>query len=191
MPVRPRVPRDNSDRWDTRLNYAERHPILSLFWWGTGIVLALLAIAAVVGVATTGSIFFQSASSNLTVKPRVNIERNSTDNAVTSIEYFHNACGRVQTNIATYNNNKARADRFEKSAAQATDPIARQRATDLADQASTDATGALNQAVSAANDYNANTSNSLHAKFREQGLPDQINLPSDPSSLATFTVNCQ
>lgn len=180
---------DNSHIWDRRLDYAERHPILYPFWWVLGITLGVLAIAAVVGVASTGSVFFKSASSSATVKARTNIERNSTGNAVTSIAFFHDQCQAYNRQVVVVGSNTARADKLAKQAQGVSDPIAAQQAASAADQASTDAAGAFNVLAGIATDYNAKAANSLNAKFREAGLPDRLPTPSSPDGQLS-TINC-
>lgn len=180
--------RDNRELWDRRADQAERHPFLGLLYWGAGITAVILVITALVGVATTGSVFFQSAASNATLKSRENVQRNSTENAVTSIAFFHDQCNGVNAKLAIYRVNKDKALRLEKRAQSETDPLRRQQAVDQSDRSAADADGALNAAIAAANDYNAKASNSLKAKFRESGLPERINIPAD--NPASYTVDC-
>jgi hypothetical protein len=172
--------------WDRRLDTAERHPFLSFLYWAGGITVVILCLVAIVGLATTGSVFFKSAASNSTLKSRVNIQRNSTDNAVASISFFHDTCNDVNRQLSIYAVNHDKFTRLSKRPT-ASDPLQAQRQTDALNNADQDATGALNVAIVGANDYNAKAANSLNAKFREAGLPERINI--NPSSPPT-SIDC-
>lgn len=176
---------DKRDIWERRADYASEHPIRALLGWGLAITAVTLVIVGFVGVVSTGSVFFKSEASNHTVGSRVNIERNSTSNATASIAFFHDKCNTVNSQLSIYTVNKRRADRLAAQAKADTDPLVQQQDAGVAERAATDADGALNAALAAANDYNAKASNSLNAKFREQGLPEHISMNPDqiPASI--------
>lgn len=176
------------NNWDKREERFEKHPIAYTGWWALGITLVVLGIIALVGVATTGSIFFNSAASNVTLKPRINVQRNDTNNAVASITFFHQTCTDAQAQLRIVENNQARYDADLKAARDTTDPIAAQQAVQSLVSAQSDVTGAENVLQTTVANYNAKAANSLNAKFRESGLPERIVLP-DPVPTG-YTIDC-
>lgn len=177
-----------TDIWDRRLDRAERHPFLSLFYWAAGITLVVLAITAIVGLATTGSVFFQAAAAKKTVGARTDIKVYTPENKIAQISFFHDTCQRVNALIVTVQNNQARYNADLRTAELSKDPVRQQQATDALTSDNSDVTGAKNALANAVADYNSRSRQSTANVFKGSGLPDQITLPNPlPAGL---TINC-
>lgn len=174
--------------WESRADFASRHPILALAGWTAAIVAVVLFVTAIVGLATTGSVFFQGKVAKLTNPSRVEQQVYDPNNTIAQIAFFHNTCQRVNSQLRIVENNHARLKADEHAASFAKDPIRQQQAVDSLSQDNQDLTGAMNALQATAADYNSRSAQSTANVFKSHNLPDRITLP-DPIP-AGFSVNC-
>jgi hypothetical protein len=175
------------DPWERRAEIASDHPLASLLFWGIGITAVVLVIVALVGLASTGSVFFKGAAAQKTVGARTKTQVFTPENKIAQIAFFHNTCNTAVAQLRIVKNNNARVTALQK-AAKSSDPIRQQQAQDSLSGAIDDATGAANVLQATVADYNSRSAQSTANVFKGNNLPDRINLP-DPIP-ATYTINC-
>jgi hypothetical protein len=159
------------------------HPWLRLLFWSVAIVLIVLVCTAVVGLATTGSAFFQGEAAKRTVNERTNVKVFSPENKIAQIAFFHDTCQRAVSQLRIVENNRQRLAGDEHAARFASDPVRQQQAQDQLAADQQDVTGAENVLQATAADYNSRSAQSTANVFKDSGLPPRINLP-DPMSKA-------
>src|SRR4051812_32654288 len=121
---------------------AERRPGLTLLAAGLALTFIALAIAAVVGLATTGSIFFKGEAAKKTVGAQTNRQVFTAQNKIAQIAFFHDTCNTAAAQVIVVRNNQARLQADERAARFAHDPLRRQQAEDALTGDDQDVTGA-------------------------------------------------
>jgi hypothetical protein len=188
----PRDLRDHERRpwktYDDRAEEIERYPWKMAIVYGVGIILVGAVLAGVIGLIATGSVFFSSEQAKLTNKARVQRKVYDPNNTTTQIAFFHNTCQTVNAQLRAVENNEDRLVADRKAAQYAKDPIRQQQAADAltADQA--DVTGTTNAVQATAADYNSRSAQSTANVFKDNSLPNRIDLPNPiPRG---YKVNC-
>lgn len=170
------------------LRDAERRPAWALLKSSVILVAIVLVCVALVGLATTGSVFFQGAAARRTVGSKTDVRVFSADNKIAQIAFFHDSCETVNRQLRVVENNRERLRADEHAARYATDPIARQQAIDGLTADQQDVTGAQNALAATTADYNSRSAQSTASVFKDGGLPSRINLPVSPEP--GFSVDC-
>lgn len=150
--------------------------------------LIVLVCVALVGILTTGSIFFRGEAAKRTVNERTNLKVFTPENKIAQIAFFHDACQTVNQQLRVVENNQARLEVDQKNAAFAKDPVRQQVAIKSIETDQQDVTGAKNALVGTVATYNSRSRQSTADVFKDGGLPDQISIPADVP--AGYTINC-
>lgn len=176
----------NRDPWDDRAEQFDRHPLATTLLWSLGVLAIVLVLTAAIGLASTGSVFFQSGAAKLTNPARVQQKVYDPNNTIAQVAFFHDTCNRVRTDFANF---KAAEFKLvtDQKASQTDDPIKAQQAQDQISQDTTNVVGTSQGLQNAANDYNSRSAQYTANPFKDAGLPYRIEVPSDPSALSTWT----
>jgi hypothetical protein len=171
----------STDPWERREDQFHRHPFLKTAQYVLGAVAIVLVATALIGLASTGSIFFQGEAAKHTVGARTNIKVYSPENKIAQIAFFHNTCNTAKAQLRIVQNNAAKEAADLKAASFASDPIRKQQAQDSLGQDAQDVTGAENVLQTTVADYNSRSAQSTANVFKGANLPDRIVL-ADPVS---------
>lgn len=174
--------------WDDRSVEAEAHPFWTTLKWVLGVTVVVLIVVALVGLATTGSLFFQGEAAKHTVGARTNIKVYSPENKIAQIAFFHDTCNTANAQLRIVENNQDRLKTDTKAARSAQDPIRQQQASDSLVNDQQDVTGALNALQATVANYNSRSAQSTANIFKDANLPERIVLPNPIS--AGYTINC-
>lgn len=166
------------DKWG---NDAGRHPWLTLLRWALAITLIVLACVALVGLLTTGSVFFKAAAAKRTIGARVTTQVYTPENAIAQIAFFHDTCQQAVAQQQIVTNNQARYDNDLK-ASRSTDPIRQQQAEVQLAQDQQDVAGAQNALASTVAAYNSRSAQSTANVFKNSDLPERLS--------ANDTISC-
>jgi hypothetical protein len=177
----------SNDPWVAREEQFHRHPFIKTAQYVVGAVLIVLVATAVVGLATTGSVFFQGAVAKHTVGARTKAKVFTPENKIAQIAFFHNTCNTAKAQLRIVQNNQNRYDADLKAAQFAKDPIRQQQAQNALSNDQQDITGAENVLQTTVADYNSRSAQSTANVFKGQNLPDRIVL-ADPVS--NTNINC-
>jgi cell division septation protein DedD len=175
----------SADQWGRD---AEQRPVFTIFKAALIGTILVLGILAVVGLATTGSIFFQGEAAKKTVGERTNTQVFTPENKIAQIAFFHNTCNTVNAQLRIAENIQAQIKLDERAASTASSPIEQQRASDQLSQDAQNLSGAENVVQTTAADYNSRSRQSTANVFKSTGLPDQITIPNPITP--GFAVNC-
>lgn len=152
---------------------------------GTALVLVCVGI---VGLATTGNVFFQGEAAKKTVGERTNVKVFSPENKIAQIAFFHDTCTTAQAQVRIVKNNQRRLAADEHAARFATGAIRQQQAQEQLATDEQDVTGAENALQATVAAYNSRSAQSTANVFKGTGLPERIRLP-DPLT-ADYTIEC-
>lgn len=142
------------DRWEQSF---ERRP-----WWTTlrgvigGLVIVLIVVG-LVGLFTTGSIFFQAAAAKKTLQPRIDVKNYDSNNVIQKQEMFQ----QLYADIQGYKSNIAIARQAYKA-----QPTSENQ---------TNLVGVQQQCVNTVQQYNAEAKKITSRQWRSKSLPYQIN----------------
>lgn len=177
----------NDEIWDRRIDQFERHPFLKTAQYVVGLVIIGLVVTAIVGLATTGSVFFQAAAAKHTVGARTDIKVYTPENKIAQIAFFHNTCNTAKAQLRIVQNNQDRYNADLKAAQFAKDPIRQQQAQNNLSQDEQDLVGAQNVLQTTVADYNSRSAQSTANVFKGANLPDRIVLANPVSNT---NINC-
>lgn len=152
-------------------------------WWTTmrgaiGIVVIVLVCIALVGLVSTGSVFFQGAANKATIDAQVQRDTYTSDNAFAQYGFFPQQCERVRASYLQWQNAVETLQQDQKAARLETDPIRRAQALQALETDQEHVNGTANQISNAAADYNARAENVTANKFLAADLPPRIDVPA-------------
>lgn len=154
------------DQWGDDL---ERRPVLTLFKALVIGTIAVLAITALVGVATTGSVFFKAGAAKVTNKARETIIVFNPDRTLSTYEGFYKSCNDYNSFVIAANEKQAAAEQAQKDYTSDSDPFG--NAQKDVQQQFADARGTRQVAQQEAAAYNAASSANTRAPFKAAELP--------------------
>jgi hypothetical protein len=167
-----------SPTWDDRADEFEAHPWWVTLKWVVGVLVLVLVVAALVGVATTGSVFFEGEAAKHTVNSRTDKQVYSPENKQAQIAFFHNTCQDVNSQLAVIRNAQQTLATDEAAAKDVSDPLQQQVAIKNITTDQQDLSAARDVAAKSAADYNSRSAQSTANVFKDAGLPDRITLPN-------------
>lgn len=147
----------------------ERRPVFTLFKAAVIGTLAVLAIIALVGVLTTGSVFFQAGSAKLTNKARETLIVFNPERTLATYEGFYTTCNSYNATLANAHDAEAEAVSRQKNYDPTTDPFGNEQKSIGAIREN--ARGLRNTARDLAAEYNAASSANTRAPFKAAELP--------------------
>ncbi len=155
--------------WDDRAKRLERRPLRTTLQWVLGGAVVLVVVSALLGLITTGSIFFQGEAAKLTNPAREKIVVFDPNRTISTYEGFYRLCNEFNANIVKAKDAAAEAKSREEAYDAATDPFGTDRKSIVA--VSEDARALRNVARGLAAEYNADASANTRAPFRAADLP--------------------
>jgi hypothetical protein len=178
------------DRLDAYADDYARHPVWNSIKLGLAGIVVIGVLAAIIGLISTGSVFFAASKAKFTAAPRVTQKVYAPDNVIANVAFFHDTCNAVSRDLQVYRNNEARYQADRNAARLQTDPLQQAAAVNALSTEQQDVTAALNAAQDAAASYNSASAQYTRNPFKDAGLPYRITVPTDPRDLATFSVAC-
>jgi hypothetical protein len=176
--------------WPDREDYAERHPVLAVLGWGLIIILLVAIFAGVIGLISTGSVFFEGQAAKATNPSRVQKQVYDPNNTVAQIAFFHNTCAQVRTSFAQWQTAREKVD-VDTKQAESSDPIKAQQAQNALDQDMQALVGTQQNIYATANDYNSRSAQSTANVFKDSNLPARIEPPVNVGDLKNWSPpNC-
>lgn len=158
-----------------RAEDAGRHPGFTLLRWALTGTLIVLACIALVGLLTTGSVFFRAAAAKRTISARVATQVYTPENAIAQIAFFHDTCQQAVAQQQIVANNQARYD-ADLKASRSPDPIRQQQAETQLAQDQQDVAGARNVLASTVAAYNSRSAQSTANVFKGSNLPERLSV---------------
>lgn len=171
--------------WEDRAEYADRHPVLAVLGWGIIIIVVCAILAGVVGLISTGSVFFNAGAAKATNGARVQQRTYDPNNSIAQMAFFHNTCNDVRTDYANWQSAQQRVN-LDMKKAQSNDPVKAQQAQNALDQDMQSLTGTQQLIYSTANDYNSRSGQRTAAPFKDAGLPIRIEPPLNVGDLGNW-----
>lgn len=171
--------------WESRANYADRHPVLAFLGWGITIIVCIAILAGVIGLISTGSVFFNAFAAKATNGARVQQQTYDPNNSIAQMAYFHNTCNDVKTEFANWQSAQEKVSLDDK-AIQGNDPIKAQQAQNQRDQDVQALIGSQQALYADANDYNSRSGQRTAAPFKDAGLPYRIEPPENVGDLGNW-----
>lgn len=156
----------SADQWGRD---AEERPAATIFKAALLVTLGVLALTALVGVITTGSVFFQAGAAKITNKARETIIVYNPERTLSTYEGFYRACNQYNALVIAADEKLAGAKQAEKSYNPDTDPFGNAQ-RDVQEQYA-DARGTRQVAQQEAAAYNADASANTRAPFKAAELP--------------------
>lgn len=164
-----RDPRRDYPTWDDRESEFEAKPLRTSLKWALGATLVVLAVAALIGVATTGSVFFTGEAAKRTNPAREKAIVFDPNRSLATYEGFYSTCNTFNAAILNAADAKAEAASREKAYRKSTDPFGNERRSISALREN--ARGLRNRARDLAATYNADSSANTRAPFKAADLP--------------------
>lgn len=153
---------------------ADRRPVWTLLKAAVIGTVIVLVCVALVGLATTGSVFFAGTAAKVTNPSRVQQKVYDPNNTIAQIAFFHNTCNTAAAQFRIVQNNQKRLKADEHAAQFATSPIQQQQAVDSLASDQTDVTGAQNALETTVADYNSRSAQSTANVFKDNDLPERL-----------------
>ena len=150
-------------------NDAEKRPAWVVFKIALLGTIFVLALTALVGVATTGSVFFKAEAAKITNKARETVIVFDPNRTLATYEGFYKTCNQFNALVIAADDKLAGAKQAEKSYDPDADPFGNAQ-KDIQQQYA-DARGTRQVAQQEAAEYNAASSANTRAPFKAAELP--------------------
>lgn len=172
--------------WDDRADDFERHPVLQALKWGILVILVVAVLAGVVGLISTGSVFFEGAAAKVTNPSRVEKKVYDPNNTMAQVAFFHNTCNDVRTAFAQWQSAQEKVA-LDTKRSTSNDPIKAQQAQNALDQDTQALIGTQQNIYSTANDYNSRSGQYTANVFKDANLPERITPPVNVGDLGNWS----
>lgn len=147
----------------------DRRPVATIFKAAVLGTLGILAIIAIVGLLTTGSVFFQAGGAKLTNKARETLIVFNPERTLATYEGFYETCNTYNATLANARDAETSAAARQKDYDPSADPFGNEQTSINAIREN--ARALRNQARDLAATYNASSSANTRAPFKAAELP--------------------
>lgn len=155
--------------WEDREKEIEAKPFQVSLKWALGATVIVLAVVALVGVASTGSVFFKGEAAEITNPAREKAIVFDPNRSLSTYEGFYDSCNAFNAAIIAASDASNEAKTREKTYSAKADPFGNERKAISGIREN--ARGLRNQARDLAAKYNADSSANTRAPFKAADLP--------------------
>jgi hypothetical protein len=172
--------------WDDRADDFDRWPVMTTLKWGIIVIIVCAIFAALIGLITTGSVFFEGQAAKITNPSRVQKKVYDPNNTIAQIAFFHDTCNRVRTGFAQWQSAGEKVS-LDVQGTHSSDPIKAQQAQNALDQDTQALIGTQQNIYATANDYNSRSAQSTANVFKDNNLPSRIEPPVNVGDLKRWS----
>lgn len=172
--------------WEDRADYAETHPVLASLKWGIITIVVVAILLGVIGIISTGSVFFQGAAAKVTNPAQVQKKVYDPNNTIAQVAFFHDTCNGVRTAFAQWQSAQQKLT-LDTKASNSSDPIKAQQAQNALTQDTTALVGTQQNIYATANNYNSRSGQYTANVFKDANLPERIAPPVNVGDLNSWS----